>query len=208
MSSQKKLVELLRNASQTPSDAAFSQDVMRRVRAERPRRVQPGWWVAAAMSAAAVLLVMRPHAQTEFTMRGQSAVVTDVAVHCFSRATGAELRAGDVIGNGMTFVVDHPSATALMLFAVDSQQQVHWFYPQYVDANTDPGAVMLSGATRELLPEGVTLDRPASGALTVVALFGDDTLHVHAVETLLASQSLATAFPHATVRTLTLQVHP
>lgn len=45
-----------------------------------------------------------------------------------------------------------------MLFALDAQREVHWFYPAYLDAGTDPRSIVIE-ATPEVqsLPQGVSL---------------------------------------------------
>jgi anti-sigma factor RsiW len=204
MSSEKKLVALLRGAAPEVADADFTHEVLRRIRAA-PTRRQARWWLIAA-SAAALMLFVRP--RDAFTPRGP-VPLRDFTVHCFSRAHGVELHDGAalVADDGLTFTVDYPVPTTLMLFAVDARHEVHWFYPAYLDASADPAAIALAGSAREMLPDGVTIDHPAIGPLQVVAIFGGEPPHVHAVEAKLASGApLTDIFPRATVRTLSLIV--
>jgi hypothetical protein len=97
----------------------------------------------------------------------------------------------------------------LAAFALDAAGTVHWIYPEYADADTDPRSVLLPAAQQEtLLPQVVEPDRPARGPLQVVALLTNEPVSVKQVETALrelpsglpAVRVLASTFAHPLIR--------
>ena len=84
-------------------------------------------------------------------------------------------------------VTDRP--VYLMIFALDAADDVHWIFPGYPDASSDPAAVLLEpGARARALGEVVQLDAPAVGALRVMMVFSSQQRRVKAVESLLAGK--------------------
>jgi hypothetical protein len=97
----------------------------------------------------------------------------------------------------------------LAAFALDAAGAVHWIYPEYADATTDPRSVLLPAAQQEtLLPQIVEPDRPALGPLQVVALLTREPVSVKQVEealrgdssSLRAARVLASTFSHPLIR--------
>ena len=85
----------------------------------------------------------------------------------------------------------------LMLFGVDAEKRVLWFYPAYEQAGTDPVSTPISdNAVESLLPDVVRHDY-APGPLTVYALFTREPLHVSQVESCLRRQILTSDCPVA-----------
>jgi len=186
-----------------PADEAFVQSVAARL--HRPRRrsplLAPALAVAAALIAAAWLA--RPAPRPDFTPRGfagpagpQRHLGFEAFVHPSSRAQAKRpLREGDVLapGDGLSFLLYNRShqESRFLLFAVDAQGAVHWFYPAYLAPGTDPTSPVLAAAPEVVsLSEGVTPDHPAAGAFEVVAVFAPEELRVQRVEQLLSEGSL------------------
>jgi len=70
----------------------------------------------------------------------------------------------------------------LMVFAVDSAKEIHWYYPAYETAGTDPSSVSISGDRRgAALPDAIEHQLPA-GPLTFYGVFTRAPLHVFDVE--------------------------
>ncbi len=97
----------------------------------------------------------------------------------------------------------------LAAFAMDAAGTVHWIYPEYADATTDPRSVLLPATQQEtLLPQVVEPDRPARGPLQVVALLTSAPVSVKQVEAALreassglpAVRALANTFSHPLIR--------
>ncbi len=70
----------------------------------------------------------------------------------------------------------------LMIYGVDSQGAVHWYYPAWTDALSDPAAIKIRrGVISELLPDRV--EQPlAKGPLSLHGLFLNRPLTVQTVE--------------------------
>ncbi|NMB77018.1 MAG: hypothetical protein GYA21_18050 [Myxococcales bacterium] len=70
----------------------------------------------------------------------------------------------------------------LMVFAVDSVKQIHWFYPAYTDPSADPESVVIEAGPEEReLSERIHI-HAAPGRLRIVALFTHEALRVSRVE--------------------------
>jgi hypothetical protein len=110
--------------------------------------------------------------------------------------------------DGLSFTIYNRSRAPqqLLLFAVDSHQEVHWFYPAFEDAQSNPTSVTVPGAPEvTTLSEGVVMEGPAPGALQLVALFVPKVTAVREVEAALKAsdvKGLWKAFPGATLQVL------
>jgi putative zinc finger protein len=187
-----------------PADEAFVQSVAARL--HRPRRRVPLFVPALAAAAAlvAAVWVARPApAPSGLTPRGTASPAGparhlgfEAFVHPSSRAQARRpLREGDALspGDGLSFLLYNRShqESRFLLFGVDSEGTVHWFYPAYLAPGTDPTSPVLAAAPEVVsLSEGVTPDHPAAGAFQVVAVFAPDELRVQRVEQLLSEGSL------------------
>ncbi|HEY0705458.1 MAG TPA: zf-HC2 domain-containing protein, partial [Polyangia bacterium] len=150
----------------------------------------PTWtWGAALAAATAVVLLPRvaQHRRgnetdiPEFASRGG-----DRSQPALPKRVGAEIqviRDGKILASEETrlraadrltarydnLVTDRP--IYLMVFALDAAGDVHWIFPGYTDATSDPEAVLLErGARARALGEVVQLEAPAAGALRVAVL--------------------------------------
>jgi hypothetical protein len=96
-------------------------------------------------------------------------------------------------GDGLSFQLYNRSRqeARFLLFGVDAEGAVHWFYPAYLAPGTDPTSPVLAAVPEVVsLGEGVTPDHPASGAFQVVAVFAPEELRVQRVEQLISEGSL------------------
>jgi hypothetical protein len=199
---------------QLPEDEAFVQSVAQGLdqRHRRPHRAPAAraWRlaipVAAAAAVIAAVLVPRTAPRPEYAARGGAASPGEPAthrrlgfeafVHPSSRAQARRpLREGDVLspGDGLSFMLYNRSheEARFLLFAVDAERSVHWFYPAFLAPGTDPTSPVLAAAPEVVpLPEGVTPDHPASGDFQVVAVFAPEELRVQQVEQILTEGSL------------------
>lgn len=99
----------------------------------------------------------------------------------------------------------------LLLFAIDSAQEVHWIAPEYTSLGSSPEAVSIQPSLDErLLPSSAVFDDLAPGPLRVVALISPTPLHVAQIEALpaheLQAEALLRSFPRAEIRQFLLSV--
>ncbi|HEY5285467.1 MAG TPA: hypothetical protein VIM14_21915 [Polyangia bacterium] len=186
----------------------------------RPARVRVAW-----LSAAAVLLLGlgieihnrhgRGHDDT-WTARGRRhEVQASQPTSEILAVRGEQLRpierqpllTGDAFA--VRYVNPGPERYYLAAFALDAVGTVHWIYPEYVDGATDPGSIPLPTARQEtLLPQVVEPDKPAAGAMQVIALLTPEPVSVKQVETALqqapngvpVAQALARAIARPLIR--------
>ncbi len=190
-------------------DPHFVSQVLERLPAGHRRH--PGrWLVALALPAAAAFAVFLSaslhHHDGEFVARGSARpgpaepathLGVEVFVHQQSRERNrVAMRGGERIenGDGFSFVVSNRLGrdVYLCLFAIDNAQAVHWFYPSYTDAATEPQAIRVP-ATPAIMPlsQGVTPEGLAPGRLSVVALFLARPVRVSEVEKVVAGAALS-----------------
>lgn len=166
------------------------------------RREWPRWPFVAVPAALAmvVALSVRPSdpelPEPEFRARGGNVASEDMharlGAQLFesepgSREHGRGLSEGATIeqGRGLTFRVFNRTGKSiyLMLFAVDAARDVHWFYPAYVDARSNPESIRLDASMQVTdLPEGVVPSSPAAGPFVVHAVFSSTPLKVSSIE--------------------------
>src|SRR5205085_6106264 len=137
----------------------------------RPRRRSPLLAPAVALAAALVATVWIARRPPELTPRGIASPTGaarhlgfEAFVHPSSRAQARRpLREGDVLspGDGLSFLLYNRShqESRFLLFGLDSEGTVHWFYPAYLAPGTDPTSPVLAAAPEVVsLSEGVTPD--------------------------------------------------
>jgi hypothetical protein len=119
------------------------------------------------------------------------------------------LGTGQAVGEADTLAVEVTNlsgrATYVMAFACDAAGDVHWLYPGYTDAATNPASVAIAdGVKARVLDEVVQLVAPAAGPIRFVTLLSPTPLNVKEVEARVASgkrsDGLAPLFPGAVVR--------
>jgi hypothetical protein len=128
----------------------------------------------------------------EFRGKDAAAVPDDRWVHIEVLRVEADGVAGPLPGRGIVHAGDRlvfryasggPDPFGfLMVFAVDSAKEIHWYYPAYETAGTDPSSVSISGDRRRAaLPDAIEHQLPA-GPLTFYGVFTHAPLHVLDVE--------------------------
>ncbi len=134
--------------------------------------------------AAAILLVLgRPWSAGDagFTARGGGATDQGAEILVYRGAS----RAGELLGRDdeLAFAYANSAGKAyLMIFGVDEQRHVYWYYPAWTDPKAEPRSVPIekTDAPRSL-PDAVR--QPIEGkALDIRAVFGDEALSVKDVE--------------------------
>jgi hypothetical protein len=104
------------------------------------------------------------------------------------------LREGARIGSQTAFTasyrnLEEKQPVHLLLFGVDARGELHWLYPAFTDAHTDPAAIRLPFNRQETaLPESVLLDDPALGTLRLFSVVTPDAVHVSTIESLPRSE--------------------
>ena len=186
-----------------------------------PRKPVRFWAGAFAMAAAAALALwvslgrgVLP--QQTFQSRGDTrnegfahrvgiAVYAPIAHH-------APLREGARIAAQTAFTaayrnLEQKRSVHLLLFGLDSRGEIHWLYPAFTDANSDPAAIHLPYNPREtVLSDSVVLDRPALGRFRLFSVITPQPVHVSAIESLprdqLAPAALEQRLPESHVEEL------
>ncbi len=97
-----------------------------------------------------------------------------------------DIRLGSAEGLTLSYVNALRGTSVFMLaFVIDSQGEIHWLYPAFTDANTDPQAIKLRSSDQQIvLPETVQMDAPATGAASLVWIASTERRAVSSVETL------------------------
>jgi hypothetical protein len=222
---QRQLVRDL--AAPVPVSTDAVQSVMCRLEhVERPAR-RFGWrgWVfaggalAAATVAALLILPSTGGDRGVFSARGHRvpwARKVGVEVWAIDRPP-RKLEAGATLSPATGIVASYHNVDAdvayLMVFAIDARGELHWAYPGFEDAKTDPAAVRLEPLqVNKVLPDSVMLDDLATGPLELVTLIAREPLRVSRIESLPVSArsagSLRTRFSTARIESLSLRVVP
>lgn len=209
------------------TDAVFAA-VVAGLAAPTPRRARVPMvaWLAVAAAAAAllVLVVLVPGREEDvqtFVARGGSsgglAQRIGVTLHRVD-ARATVLAPGELVGDDTRYLasyrnVDAKAPAYLLVFAVDSAHSIHWLYPPYLDASSDPASVPLAPAASETaLPEVVVLDHPAPGPLRLISVVSSVPRRVSEIEQLSAADlqpdALRSRFHDDVVRELTAIVAP
>jgi len=186
----------------------------------RPRVLLPllaGPLLAAAAIAAVVAVRPETPGSPEFVARGGAAA--------WPRTVGAELwtleplrkvETGTALRPDAALVGRYRNAGAagayLLAFAVDARGEVHWLYPAFTTAGSDPAAVALPPAAAGALPDAVVLSDLLPGPLRLLTLISPEPLAVSHVESLpaadLSLDALRQRFPRARVEAVDVQVTP
>ncbi len=163
----------------------------------RPSFFRPVWVLVPAAAACLLALVIlmawpQPEAGTEgFHVRGGNEDPDRwVSVRAF-RATaegyqkvGENMKASDALA----FSYSNHSETYrhLMVFAVNPEGQVFWYYPAHTEEGVDPNSIAIGKEAKDVpLPDQIRHPLRA-GPLRLFALFSPNSLHVSDVETAVA----------------------
>ena len=225
----KILGQALANTGVPREDPAFVREVAQRLASSAPVprfTLRPFLVAGAVMASVALAVVVRPRGGEMgiFTPRGDSSLPANERRLGFSgfvhvggpKGAAAPLHEGQLLhpGDGLSFTLYNRShkSQRVLLFAVDAQKDVHWFYPAYEDGRSNPGALSLPATPQVTsLSEGVVMEKPAVGKLVLVALFVDRDVRVAEVETALngrVPERLPEVFPKATVNLVQLELVP
>jgi len=200
-----------------------------------PPALRPAWprFALAALAAAGAIVFAAAWPARDrgaFTARGGTAPLAadhvtaeaidrEVGTTLFALVPHAEpLAAGARVSSSTGFVLGTRNLSRavplfVLAFAVDARDELHWLYPAFTTAGSDPAALPLpaSDATR-LMPDSVVLEGVAAGPLRVIVMVGAERLHVSAIERLRGAELAATAlqrrFASAAVSELRLEVAP
>jgi|GEM_PF-1071007 len=99
----------------------------------------------------------------------------------------------------------------LMIFAVDSSGEVHWFHPAYEREGTDPSSISIQKGAAQVPLAELIQDKFPAGPLTIHALFSHRALHVLEVEGWLKRDpraNLVELVPGSVDQILTTRVEP
>ncbi len=198
------------------SDSALSKiDLTSAVRQgigrEAPRKRAWLPFVLVACAASFTGIVLLPNAQ-EFRAKG-AATNTFAAIHAYAvaRSGRADPVAKTISADAaLLFAYDNagPSPFAyVMVFAVDSVGEVHWYQPAYLDANSDPVSVPIVAGAGRPLADAVRHPLP-SGELRLNALFTRAPESVHTIEKRLAAKESPRTSSDDELVTLDLLVAP
>jgi hypothetical protein len=155
------------------------------------RRPGPRAWagLAAAAAVLAVVWVAPWHREETFAPRGDGVAWTQkVGVDLWAlRGAPRRLAPNDALAPGVPLVASYsnldPAPAWLLAFALDERGEVHWLYPGYHDARTDPQALRLEGSVAQrALPESVVLEEVPPGSLRLVTVVSRSPLRVSDVE--------------------------
>jgi anti-sigma factor RsiW len=173
----------------------------RSVVAERPRpwrRRVP--FAIGAVAAAAALFVgigIGRNPEEGFTARGAppSAIGSAslrrsiaVTVETLDGDVPRALEAGSRVTRDTRFVVSHRNTSRgtahALVFAIDAKGAVHWLYPAYESAGSDPSSVLLGPtAGREVvMGSAVSFDDMSVGRLAIVTVLSREPLRVSQIE--------------------------
>ena len=218
--------QLMRDlAAPVPVSPDAVQSVMRKLEnVERPSRRfgWPGWAFAGGALAAAALatFLIVPFTggdRGSFRARGHRVPWTQkVGVEVWAiDSSPRKLEAGAPLSPATPIVASYHNVDAvaayLLIFAVDARGELHWAYPGFEDAKTDPEAVRLDPLQmKKVLPDSVMLDDLPAGPMELVTFISREPLHVSRIEALPASErsvaSLRVRFSTARIEGLALRV--
>lgn len=196
-----ELITMTRRLAPDPGefkDPAFADNVLTLLRLGRARPITEAvhnkwlWWFAPAASALAALLMVvfllqTSTGQNDFQTRGiKENPDRWVSLKVFrSTADGYKLADKSILfGDSLAFTYENRSAEYgfLMVFAVDSGGEVHWYYPAFTSEEQDPESIAIqSGLGQVQLPDEVRHDF-SPGPVRLFAVFSKSPLRVKAME--------------------------
>lgn len=200
--------------------------VLARLAPKPPRRWRVPMLASFGLVGAAALLVVvtiRPDrdrdAESSFVARGGTgdglAREVGVVLHRVGPAAVA-LTPGERVGVDTRYLASYRNLGAhapahMLAFAVDSANTVHWLYPAYLDAATDPASLALAPVRHDTaLADTVVLDNPVPGPLRLVTIVSAQPRRVSTIDRLSAAElqrdALASRFPDDIIRELVVVV--
>jgi hypothetical protein len=149
---------------------------------------------AAAAGLAIVMVVLHLSSSSEFGVKGTSPGAFEqdrwvgLQVYQVRGADAQPSRLGEELSSGADLLFSYSNTgkdpfKCLMVFAIDSQGAVHWFYPAFLEAGSDPASIEISPGERIELRERIR-HAYAPGTLTIIGLFTRAPVRVSEVEAL------------------------
>ncbi len=193
----------MKSAFDVSKSEQFCEGVTARISSKAAKRTRIGLRLAVAACAVLAisisawqLLLKRDVESGAFVARGSSTdgaglektAGFDAYLHPHGRLDERiRVRPNTVIapGDGLSFVAYNRSGgpTFLMLFGVDADRKIHWFYPAPEANLPNLESIRLEGAPETVpLPDGVTPGVLPPGAFRVIALFTERPLLTNDVE--------------------------
>jgi hypothetical protein len=218
--------QLMRDlAAPVPVSADAVAAVMRQLENAKSSARRFGWrdWTlagcAVAVAAATAFLVVPATGTHEglFSARGHRVPWTQkVGAEVWAiESSPRKLEAGSALSSATAIVASYhnidAAAAYLLVFAIDARGEIHWAYPGFEDANTDPAAVRLEPLQmKKVLPDSVMLDDLPTGPVEFVTFISREPLHISRIESLPAPErsagNLRARFPAARIESLPLRM--
>lgn len=179
-------------------DAVSREERLLRGLGVRRRSFWPTWVPITAAGAAAALTAVllfgvpwRQGYDDSFTVRGQAASAATPELVAYRVLDEGAVPVVDRIapGDRLAFTYANPTGAAyLLVFALDVEGEVYWYYPAWTSSRDDPAAVPIVKTSKFVeLGEAVRHALP-TGTLRLVAAFVDRPWRVRAIEALLSSR--------------------
>ncbi len=158
-----------------------------------------GGGALAAAAALAFVAIAPSKREGVFSARGGAAALGDAAElernvgFSFFAGSAGEIAQGAKISSRAELTARYRNLLDVpvyaLVFAIDAAGEVHWLYPAFVDPETVPVAERLTSNEREgRFGDGVVLDAPASGPMSLIALISREPMTVAAIESLSIEQ--------------------
>jgi RNA polymerase sigma-70 factor (ECF subfamily) len=171
---------------------------------EARKPVRPRWlvWSACAAAAACVALastvaIRRGPTESEYREKSAAVEPADHTLAAIGVYRAREHNAPEPIGSEfsrrdgllISFLNTGNAPFAyLMVFGIDAANEVHWFFPAYIEERTNPMSIPITEqGSQSLLPDVIQHDF-ASGRLAIYALFLQQPLGVKEVEAWLRAE--------------------
>ena len=190
------LLRAAKNAYPPPAAPGFTAAVMRRTSARsKPRISRLAWASGLATVAAAGIAIVATDSEGDFVARGGS----KLEAHLSARNMGFEvfqdgraLMPGTSVNprQGLSFRIFNRSGRPahLSLFGIDTQGEIHWFYPAWLNAELTPTSHFVPAEPSvQTLPQAVAPVDVPLGPLEIIAMFTDKPIDVRTVEAIVAS---------------------
>jgi hypothetical protein len=134
-------------------------------------------------AAACLVLTLRPRGDDGFAARG-NALAEGPSFEVYRLRGGSALATDAVAADDeLAFAYTNPDAKKyLLVFALDEERHVYWYYPAWTNADETPAAVAIE-PTRKLLELGEGIRHSFRGRhLRIYALWSDERMTTREVE--------------------------
>lgn len=206
LDADRALIDALRAPDDGVANVDLVAGVRARIAASEPKRSRWPAYAGALAVAAGFALFFFPRGASEdgFRAKGLSTATEDkwagvkafvVEADATSRPLDAALDSGANVVFTYTNLGERPY-DYLMIFGVDAEGAVHWYYPAWTDASENPAAVRIRGESGDVpLPDRVAHDLP-SGRYVIHAVFMRSPKTVREAEALIEHDGARFADAH------------